>query len=213
MSNTRAVSARHAGERRVPRALSATGGALGAALIVLVSLLSGFGWLYLFRGLHWFGIGPPVADSLPLLQLAGFDGQALLRVALAWLLAGGLAGVALIRLHPARRAIFAGVLALLLLLIASQVVYALARNLRFSAVVLSRRPGFGPVLEALAFAAGCALPRPVAWLEARRGRRLEPVRMLSGLRHSSLGGGEDRNAAEDDGNRQQVSEHHGGARA
>ncbi len=156
------------GARRVPRVLTVAGGALGSALIVLVGLLSGFGWLYLFRGLHWFGLGPGIADSLPLLQLAGFDRQALLRVVLAWLLAGGLAGLALIRLRPASRALLTGALALLLLLLASQAAYAAARNLPFTDVLLNRGPAFGPVLEAICFASGCALPRPASGLWIRR---------------------------------------------
>ena len=55
---------------------------------VLVGLLAGYGWLYVLRGLGWLGAGPAVGDALPLLQLAGFDGQPLLRVVVAWLLAG-----------------------------------------------------------------------------------------------------------------------------
>jgi hypothetical protein len=47
----------------------------------------------------------------------------------------------------------------ILLLIASQAADALARNLRFRDVLVTREPGLGPWLEALAFAIGCALPR------------------------------------------------------
>ena len=63
----------------------------------------------------------------------------------AWLLAGLVTGLALSRIAPLRRGVAAGLLALVVLLVASQASYALARNLKFSAVVFSRRsifPGF-----------------------------------------------------------------------
>src|SRR5581483_5207854 len=53
--------------------------------VVVVALLVGIGWLYVLRGLGWFGFGPRVHDSLPLLQLAGFDAQPLARLAVGWL--------------------------------------------------------------------------------------------------------------------------------
>ena len=77
------------------------GGGVGGVLGVLVGLLAGFGWLYVLRGLDWLGVGPRIADALPLLQLAGFDGQPLLRVVVAWVLAGALAGVLSARCAPA----------------------------------------------------------------------------------------------------------------
>ena len=46
----------------------------------------------------------------------------------------------------------------MLLLVASQAAYALARNLRFSDVLLLRATGPGPGLEAVSFAAGCFYP-------------------------------------------------------
>lgn len=187
------------------RALGAGGSALAAAVVVLVSLLAGYGWLYLLRGLGWFG-GRMVGDALPLLQLAGFDRQPLARVVVAWLLAGLIAGVALRRVSPLRRVALAGPLALLVLLLASQASYALTRNLRLSDVVFSRRPGLGPVLEAVVFGVACALARPVS-----RGDRggtagvLQALRSFGGLRHSSLGGGEHGDAAEHEGDRQHVT--------
>jgi hypothetical protein len=50
----------------------------------------------------------------------------------------------------------------LVLLFASQAAFALADNLRLSDVLWSHLPGLGPGVEALLFAAGCALPRPMA---------------------------------------------------
>lgn len=137
-------------------------GALSAGathtVIVVVTLLSGFGWLYALRGLGWPSGGPAIRDALPLLQLAGRDTQPFLRVALAWLAAGFTAGVMLSRLPRMRRAALAAALALVLLLLASQAASALTRNERLSHVLLSRGPGIGPWLEAALFAAGCALP-------------------------------------------------------
>ena len=125
---------------------------------VVVTLVSGFGWLYALRGLGWPSSGPAIHDALPLLQLAGRDTQPLARVALAWLAAGLTAGAILSRLPRLRRTAPAAGLALVLLLLSSQAASALTRNQRFFHTLLSRRPGIGPWLEAVLFAAGCALP-------------------------------------------------------
>ena len=129
----------------------------GAAAALVLGLLVGIGWLYVLRGLGWLGIGPRVRDALPLLQLPGFDVQPLARVAVAWLGAGALAGLALRWMPVPRRVAIAGLTAVVALLVASQASYALTRNLRFTDVLWNRRPGLGPLLEALLFAAGCAL--------------------------------------------------------
>jgi hypothetical protein len=133
-------------------------GALAPSAMV-AGLLAGLGWLYLLRGLHWLRFGPTVHDALPLLALAGFDGQPLARVVVAWLLAGALTGVALRRLDPGRRLVFSALMAAAVLLLAAQASYALTRNLRLADVLWSHAPRGGPVLEALVFALGCALPR------------------------------------------------------
>jgi hypothetical protein len=190
---------------RLTRAVTATGVSVAAAVLVILSLLAGYGWLYVLRGLDWLAAGPRVGDSLPLLQLAGFDGQPLLRVIVAWLFAGLIAGVALIRVSPLRRASVAGVLGLILLLFASQAAYALARNLKLSGVLLSRRPGLGPLLEALVFAAGCALPRPVFRSQRSRRRRRPASGRFSAAGDSGLRRGQYRDAAEHDSDRDEVS--------
>jgi len=179
------------------------GRGLGWAVIVLAGLLAGFGWLYVLRGLGWFGLGPRVGDALPLLQLASFDGQPTLRVLVAWVLVGALVGVALTGLRPAWRVVLTGVLGLAILLVASQAAFALARNLPFSQVLFSRTPGFGPVLEALAFAAGSVLPHAVSqrqrvgsWGASAAGR--------AGLGDLGLRGGEDGNPGEHDRDRDQM---------
>jgi hypothetical protein len=128
-------------------------------IAVFVALLVASGWLYLLRDAGWLGAGPKLVDSLPLLQLAGFDSQPLLRVLVPWVLAGLLLGVALGRMGRLRRVGTAGPLALLLLLLGSQAAFALARNERFTHVLTGRTPGPGVWLEALFLAVGCALPR------------------------------------------------------
>jgi hypothetical protein len=139
--------------------------AVGAALTVvalLLAALAGVGLLYGLRGLHWFAIGPRVPDALPLLQLAGFDGQPLGRVLVGWLLAGAVLGVALIRLRPSRRLLVVAVFGAAILLFASDASFALARNLRLDQVLLNREPPLGPWVECLLLAVGSVLPRPIS---------------------------------------------------
>jgi hypothetical protein len=144
---------------------------VAAMALVPVTLVSGFGLLYGLRGLGWAAGGPAVSDALPLLQLAGYDAQPLARVVVAWLAAGVVCGVALRRVRPLRRAVLLGAPALLLLLFASEIAFALARNLRLSDVLTGRLPGPGPWIEALVFAAGAAVPQAVpARLSDRVGR-------------------------------------------
>lgn len=192
---------------RIPRAARVCGESAGFVLAVFIGLLAGDGWLYVLRGAGWFASGPNVGDSLPLLQLAGFDGQPLLRVVVAWLLAGVLVGVVTVRIPALRRGAAGGSLALVLLLLASQASYALARNLRFGAVVFSRAPGSGPWLEALAFAIGCALPRRlVPRPDRRRVRRPALSVTLFGAGHRGLSGGQSWDASEHDGDRAEVGD-------
>jgi hypothetical protein len=170
---------------------------------VLLGLLAGFGWVYVLRGLGWLGAGPRVGDTLPLLQLAGFDGQPLLRVVVGWLLAGGLAGLLLIRIRPGRRAVIAGLLGLLALLLASQAATALARNLRFGDVLVHRAPGLGPWLEALGFAVGCWLPRRLVGRPQGLGSRQGSGR-FGVMGHLRLGLRQQRDAPKHDRDRDQV---------
>jgi enterochelin esterase-like enzyme len=144
--------------KRVLRAAGLAGAFLAGALILLASMLAGFGLLYRLRGLHWGNAGLPIGDSLPLLQLAGFASQPLARIAAAWLLAGVVFGLALIRVRPLRRAAVAATLGTLLLLFASDAAFALARNLRLADVLSTRDPGTGPWWEGMLFALGAWLP-------------------------------------------------------
>jgi enterochelin esterase-like enzyme len=149
--------------RRIARPLRRTlvtgSGSIAIAPALLVFAVAGLGLLYGLRGLRWFAIGPPIPDSLPLLQLAGFDGQPLARVIVAWLAIGMIIGVALIRLGPLKRAVLVGLLGVLILLIASDASYALVRNVRLEGVLVDRAPGLGPWLEGFLLAAGSAFPR------------------------------------------------------
>jgi hypothetical protein len=130
-----------------------------ATVALVAAVLAAAGWLYVLRGLGWLAVGPRVGDSLPLLQLAGADPQPLIRLAAAWLPAGVLAGAVLAGLPRPWRAALAGMLGVVLLLIASQVSFAVARNVSISQVLWTRRPGAGPWIEALLLAAGCAVGR------------------------------------------------------
>jgi enterochelin esterase-like enzyme len=141
------------------RALGIASSSIAIASALLVCAVAGLGLLYALRGLRWFAIGPPIPDSLPLLQLAGFDGQPLARVIVAWPAIGMIIGTALIKLGPLKRAVLVGLLGMLILLIASDAAYALARNLGLESVLVDRAPGLGPWLEGFLLAAGSALPR------------------------------------------------------
>jgi hypothetical protein len=187
---------------RLSGPVRATAGMVTALLIGVAGLLAGTGWLYVFRGLHWFATGPRIDDSLPLLQLPGFDGQPLLRVVIAWLLAGTVTGVAMIGVRPTRRFAFAGLLGLVALLVAAQVAYALARNLRLTDVVFVHAPGLGPVLAALIFALGCSLPRRSADRQRVRVRRRSLVSVVTGFDDRGMRGGEHRHGRQDDDDRQ-----------
>ncbi len=141
----------------------ATGGrALLVPPVVLTALLAGLGWLYVLRGLGWFDSGHLVHDALPLLQLAGFDKQPLLRVVVAWLLSGLMLAVPFWRVPRLRRVLVVTPLALALLLVASQASFALTRNLNFAHVLWSRTPGLGPWIEGAMLVLGCAIPGALA---------------------------------------------------
>ena len=143
-----------------------TAAGAGATVATALGALSGVGLLYSLRELHWLALGPSVPDALPLLQLAGFDGQPLARVIVAWVPAGVVLGVALIRFAAPRRVVLILVVGAVLLLFASDASYALARNLRLREVLLTRQPGIGPWIECLLLVAGSALPR--VWRGAGR---------------------------------------------
>jgi hypothetical protein len=186
--------------------------AFGVLVAVLIGVLTGLGWLYLLRHAGWLSAGPKVGDSLPLLQLAGLDGEPLLAVLVAWILAGALTGLLTVRLSPGRRVLAAGFIALVLVLLASQASFALTRNLRFGDVLLHRTPGIGPWLEALVFALACGLPRRSALGRPRRGRGGASRSGRRALGYLSLSSGELRHAGQHDGNRDHMGDHRDGVR-
>ncbi|MEA2214349.1 MAG: hypothetical protein QOF83_4297 [Solirubrobacteraceae bacterium] len=208
MTNTGVLST-----ERLAAAVMMLSVAVGVIATAIIGDLTGYGWLYLVRDMGWFSVGPRIGDSLPLLQLASADGQPLLAVVVAWLLAGGVAGLVTVRLAPHRRAVVLGLTALVALLIASQASYAVARNLRFRDVLLTRGPGLGPWVEALIFTLGCALPR--GSVLRRLGRRRNRQLGLGGgpLGHLGLSPGERGHAAQHHGDRDQVNGDRRGIRA
>jgi enterochelin esterase-like enzyme len=147
------------GRHAVPRVARAVAAGATIGLGAILAAVIGTGLLYGLRGLGWLAAGPRLGDALPLLQLAGFDAQPLARVALAWLLAGAVWGLLLIRVTPISRVLIAGGLGLLLLLFASEASFAVARNDGLATVLAGRVPGAGAWAEALLVAVGAALPR------------------------------------------------------
>lgn len=158
-----AVPVSHRATRTTGRAIlrALWHGAL-TAITVLVGLVGGLGWLWELRDQRLLGSGPRLHDALPLLQLASFDSQPLLRIAVAWCAVGLLAGGALRRYDRIARAAIAGGLAAVLLWLDSQASSALTHNLRFSDVVAHRSVGLGVWVEAALFAAASALWAPRA---------------------------------------------------
>ena len=180
--------------------------AIGFLLTLLLAALCGFGWLYFLRGIGWFAIGPKVGDALPLLQLAGFDLQPLARVIIAWLAAGVIAGLLTWRLEPGRRAIAFALLGAVILFVASQATYALARNLHFTDVLFGHLPGSGGFVEAAVLAAGSYLPGGV--IGRRQGPGPRPGRTVGRLGDRGLGRGEHRDTGQHDRDSHQVAHHH-----
>lgn len=89
-------------------------------LITVLAVVAGIGALYLLRGAAALGLGPLVPGALPLQQLAGGAAQPLARMALAWLPAGLVAGLALAwiaRLGAAARTLLATLTGAALLLL------------------------------------------------------------------------------------------------
>ncbi len=138
----------------------------------VAGVIAGIGWLYVLRGLGWLSVGPSIPDSLPLLQLAGLDGQPLARVIVAWIPCGALVGALMPRVRWPWRGLLTLAVGLPLLLLAAQLSFALARNLRVSEVLWSHPPGLGPWLEGLLLVAGSLVPSIVVagWVRIRRAR-------------------------------------------
>ena len=90
-------------------------------MIATVSVVAGVGLTYLLRDAAVLDFGPRVKGALPLQQLAGGESQPLARLAIAWLCAGAVAGLALATLTRSRtlpRTVGLALLAATLLLLA-----------------------------------------------------------------------------------------------
>jgi hypothetical protein len=88
------------------------GRGIAGALVALLATLAAIGWLYLLRHTGALDAGPRLHEALPLQRLAGGDAQPLLRMIVAWLPAGLVAGFglrAVTRLGRGWRAIAVGV--------------------------------------------------------------------------------------------------------
>jgi hypothetical protein len=94
----------------------------GAALLVVVTVTgAAIGWLYAMRAAGFLNQGPHLHEALPLQRLAHGASQPLLRIALAWLPAGIVAGLILRTVGWRRRSTRAALMAAasLLLLLAT----------------------------------------------------------------------------------------------
>jgi sulfite exporter TauE/SafE len=122
---------------------------------------AGIGWLYLLRDAAALDAGPSVREALPLQRLAGGAAQPLLRLVIAWLPAGLIAGVLLAAAGYRRRAVRAAVmfaLTLVLLLALGAMADAVTASERLGDH-LTAQPGRAATwLAAALVAAGAAMP-------------------------------------------------------
>lgn len=135
-------------------------GGLAATAVTAVSVFGGLGWLYLLFKAGLVGWGPHLGGALPLQQLAGSSGQPIVRVAVAWLSAGAIAGVVVARLTSWRHPdVVAGVIAALLLTLAGAASDAVANSQALAPRLAAQlgHPGLiGSVLFMVAGAAGAS---------------------------------------------------------
>jgi hypothetical protein len=126
-------------------------------LIAAVAVLAGVGWLYLLRDAGLLGVGPRPHGALPLQQLAGDDGQPLLRMAGAWLPTGAAAAAALARLRVRRPVAVVAAVALLTLVLTGAASDAVVNSERFTSHLLPQltRPA---LLAALVLTTAGAAP-------------------------------------------------------
>lgn len=128
--------------------------ALGAPPAAIMAAVAASGLLYLLYTHAWLDAGPRVPDALPLLALAGFSAQPVARVAVCFLLCGAVLGATFSTLRPGTRAVLVALVAAATLLVASDVSFALTRNLSLAPVLVHLNPGLGPWLEAALLVAG-----------------------------------------------------------
>jgi hypothetical protein len=142
--------------------LVAGGRALALAATGLAVVLGGLGWLFLLRGAGVLSAGPGLAEALPLQRLAGGATQPLLRLVVAWLPAGLVAGALLARAGFARRWARAALMFVLgagLLILLGGVSDAITESDPLGSH-LGAQPGRAAIWVAAALlAAGAAIPR------------------------------------------------------
>jgi hypothetical protein len=128
-----------------------------AVVIAGLAVLAGVGWLYLLRGAGLLGVGPRLHGALPLQQLAGDDGQPLLRIAGAWLPTGAAAAAALLLLRVRRPVAVVAAVAMAMLLLTGAASDAVVNSERVTSHLLPQltRPGLWAALVLMT--AGAAL--------------------------------------------------------
>jgi hypothetical protein len=102
---------------------------IAACLMALAAVAAGIGVLYLLRSEGSPAIGPRIPGALPLQQLAGGEAQPLLRMVIAWVPAGLVAGLGFVRLTGLAsrvRAVYLAALAAIVLLLAGAAADAIA---------------------------------------------------------------------------------------
>lgn len=122
--------------------------------VTAVAVAAGLGWLYLTDTWLGPGPGPRAGDALPLLQLASRDAQSLVSLAVIWGITGIAVGLLLRREFRSVRVAIVGGTAVVLLVLDSQVSYAVSRNDAFSTVLTSHMPGGGVFTALVAIVAG-----------------------------------------------------------
>jgi hypothetical protein len=132
-------------------------------LAVLLALCGGVGWLYLIRSSGALDAGPQLRGALPLEELAHQGAQPLARMAVAWLPAGFVAGLALSlgarRVRPWLTVLGPTLLGFVLLFSTTAGSEAVSRNQRLTAhlVPTLKRSGLWVALAFIAIGALLAL--------------------------------------------------------
>lgn len=133
---------------------------IAASLIALTALAAGIGVLYLIRSESLLTIGPRIPGALPLQQLAGGEAQPLLRMTIAWVPAGVIAGLAfglLTGLGPGIRAASIAALSAIVLLPAGAAADAIAITDPLGPHLLPQLTRMGTWIAVALFAAGSLL--------------------------------------------------------
>lgn len=132
-------------------------------VVALLAVLGGVGVLYLIRDVRALAVGPSIRAALPLQQLAGGDAQPLLRMAVAWVPAGLVAGCALralAHLRVAARTAVVAVLCTVLLLAAGAVSDAVAISDPIAPHVAAQLSRTGTWVAVALMVTGSLLARP-----------------------------------------------------